>query len=200
MNISEEQKQHVRQLLVEKKKILAVKYLNENFGLPLQDAKKMADLIEQDIVQDQLVNPNTVIDDKLINMKGCAVGKIFLAVSIVFVAVALYFFLTDLQVVLNGEKTIATVVDSPHKPVFEYEVAGEVYTYESSVSSTPPSYHLGEEVDIYVDPDHPHDVLIDTFIDRWFAVTIFSSMALIFFLISIGISRVFDRVISSLNN
>jgi len=198
MDVPEEQKQHVRKLLKEGKRILAIKYLSQNFGLPLKDAKRMADLIEQDIINDG----ETLGVDKgrpLPNMKGCFVGKIFQIISLILLGLALYFFIDDYELVSNGEQVIATVVDSPSKPVFEYEVNGEIFTFESSVTSTPPSYYLGEEVAIYVDPNQPNEILIDTFTDRWLAITILGSMGTIFLLIGTVTARLFSRMGNLLN-
>lgn len=197
MDVPEKQKQHVRKLILDGSKILAIKYLNKNFGLALKDAKKMADLIEQDIINDGEVIGQSK-DRTTPDLSGCIVGKIFLLVSFVLLGFAAYFFIGDYQLISNGEKVIATVISDPSKPVFEYEVLGEFYTYESRVTSTPPSYYLGEEVTIFVNPNEPYEILIDTFTDRWLAITILGSMGLIFFFVGFVASKLFGKTRASL--
>jgi hypothetical protein len=193
MDVPEEQKQQVRQLLKEGKRIMAIKYLTENFGLGLKDAKRMADLIQQDIIDDGEAI-GSIKDRTLPNMKGCFIGKLFKIISLIFLGIGVYFFIDDYQLVSAGIQASAVVVSNPNKPIFEYEVAGEKYTYEASVSSTPPSYFIGEEVDIYVNPDDPYEILIDTFTDRWLVVVIFGSMGLVFLLIGIVTSKLLGRL------
>jgi hypothetical protein len=197
MDVPEEQKQQVRQLLKEGKRIMAIKYLTENFGLGLKDAKRMADLIQQDIIDDgEMVGQ--IKDRSLPSMKGCFIGKLFKIISVIFFGFMSYFFIDDYQLVADSHQATATVISNPNKPIMEYEVDGSKYTYESDVSSTPPSYHIGEEVDIYVNATDPQEVLIDTFTDRWLVMTVLGSMGLVFFLMGLTTSKLMGRIGKSL--
>ncbi len=194
MNVSEEQKLEVRKLLIEDKKILAIKYLNENFGLGLEDAKKMAEMIEDDIIKDASVASLEARSGEFLkNKMGCIVGRIFSIVGFILLAIATIVFFNDQNTVNNGVLVTGTVISNPSQPVIEYEIDGQTYTHQSSVTSTPPSYVLGEEVSIYVDVDDPTDILIDTFSDRWLIVTILGVMGAIFFVVGIGVSHLLKK-------
>ena len=79
----------------------------------------------------------------------------------------------------EGIKTTATVKEmisvsdsdgNTYKPVFEFTDRGNtVRTYESSISSSPPSYSVGQKVKIVYDPKDEDDVKTISFwgLYRW---------------------------------
>ncbi len=192
MQVSESQKQQIRTLLIEGKKFEAVKYLRDNFNLSLKDANRMADLIDEDIGEDEYTYDRKSTQ-AAVKKVGCAIGSIFTAIGAPLLILALYYY-TDNQLLVNsGELVTGKVISTPEQPVFEYEFNGNTYDYQSSVSSSPPSYELGEEVMIYVNTEDPHDILINTFSDRWFGITLFGIMGSIFFLIGVAVLRRFRK-------
>ena len=182
MSIPPAQKEHIRQLLSEGKKIHAIKYLRENFGLSLRESKQMADLVERDIIEDAKAAGEQPPTQPISRSKmGCLIGTIFTGIGLIFLAVTGYLFIDDLQFVNSSVKGTAIVVDDPGTPTFEYMYEGETYTHTSSVSSNPPSYSRGEEVGIFINPNDPYDIVVDTFTDRWFVITLLGVMGSIFF-------------------
>lgn len=125
-------------------------------------------------------------------------GRLFKVISLGFFGIALYFFIDDYQLISNGEEVVATVISNPSKPIFEYQIDGEDYNFETTVSSNPPSYYIGEEVSIYVNLDHSDEVLINTFTDRWLGIVILCCMGLAFLGIGVAMAKIFRRMSKTL--
>lgn len=71
-----------------------------------------------------------------------------------------------------------------YKPVVSFTTKdGKQIQYTSSVSSNPPSYEVGETVEIFYDPADPHDANINGFASLWLAPLILGFIGTIFFLI-----------------
>lgn len=95
------------------------------------------------------------------NTKAASIGLIIFGIAMIFWAIVQFNETKDF--IANGNKTTATVVDlikeydegSPiFKPVFEYtNQLGEKITFESSVSSNPPSYRIGDIENIIYMPN-----------------------------------------------
>jgi len=56
-----------------------------------------------------------------------------------------------------------------YSPVFQYEVNGQIYEFESQNASSPPTHRVGEQDTIYYDPANPQNAQIDSFMDMWLA-------------------------------
>ncbi|UII34008.1 DUF3592 domain-containing protein [Fulvivirga ulvae] len=176
MEVAEVQKQYIRGLLIKGRKIEAIKYLRTNFDLTLRDAKRLAELIDEDIADDEYIRRPGPFSGG-----GVAILTIvFGLVGVIMLGVAIHLYTSNRSFVREAEQTVAIVVSNPSQPVFEYEINGQIYTYYSNVESDPPSYSMGEEVPIYVNPSNPNDVLINTFMDRWFLISLLGGMGVIF--------------------
>ena len=73
--------------------------------------------------------------------------------------------ITEVQsTVIENKKR--TVKRKKHKtsikytPVFEYDYNGKTYTFQSSISTNPPRFDEGEKVQIFLNPDDPHEVYV----------------------------------------
>lgn len=188
MTITELQKDEVKNLIRQGRNIEAVKYLRDNFGLSLKHAKYLTDNIAYEI-QDEIIRDftgsafsNRTFKGKSINV-GRMVGGIFAFVGIIFLSITIYVFLKDKEFVEHSVKVQGVVVKYPSKPLFEYEYKGEFYNYQATATSNPPSYYIGEEVQIFINPDHPQEALVDNFSERWLLATISGGMVLLFFTI-----------------
>ncbi|MFT5064361.1 MAG: hypothetical protein ACI91G_001739, partial [Gammaproteobacteria bacterium] len=68
-----------------------------------------------------------------------------------------------------------------YKPVVEFTApSGEQIEFASSSSSNPPSYAVGELVDVLYDPDDPHNALIAGSFSLWFLSILLSIFAFFF--------------------
>jgi hypothetical protein len=89
-------------------------------------------------------------------------GLLLIALVLIFFAIKAYF--TSNNLLKDGNKTVATVIDlievsgddgSTYKPVFEYmDSGGKARTFESDVSSRPASYSIGEREQIVYSSNH----------------------------------------------
>jgi hypothetical protein len=108
--------------------------------------------------------------------------------------------------VLNTRKFIATAARGPGKVVELREVrdtddgsitykpvvtftspGGTSVTFESSFSSRPPAYSVGETVDVLFAPDDPSDARINGFGSLWFGPLILSILGAVFAAVGGGI-------------
>jgi len=67
-----------------------------------------------------------------------------------------------------------------YTPVFQYEYKGETYTHKSKSSSSSQDYIIDEPVDIFVNPDDPSDILIDSFWEKWMLPILLGFMGAVF--------------------
>lgn len=82
------------------------------------------------------------------------------------------------QLRTTGASTIGTVIrleessdsdGTSYSPVFQYQVNGQTYEFESQNSSNPPTHRVGDQDTIFYDPANPSKAQIDSFLDMWLA-------------------------------
>lgn len=95
---------------------------------------------------------------------------------VILLGVGIWYGYTSWQFVSHGQVVSATVValeeisDSDgisYSPVFEYQIDGRIYTYESVNSSNPPTHDVGEQTELWVMPDNPERAREDSFWELW---------------------------------
>jgi Protein of unknown function (DUF3592) len=79
-------------------------------------------------------------------------------------------------------------------PVVQYDVNGMTHEYKSSISSTSPSYRVGEKVGVLYRPRDPSSAQINTFTDRWLFPTVFTAGGIIFALLGTFAPRLIDHL------
>lgn len=118
-------------------------------------------------------------------------------------AATLWFGWRGYTMTTTGEKTIAQVVrlaestDSEgsccvYSPVFEYTVAGRRHSFESMNASSPPSYRVGQQVEILYNPEDPDDAVVNSFGELWLVATLLCPATLVVALVVnlIGFTRI----------
>lgn len=89
-----------------------------------------------------------------------------------------YIAYNNYQLRTNGASTIGTVIrleestgdgGTSYSPVFQYEVNGQTYEFESQNASSPPTHRVGEQDTLFYDPENPQKAQIDSFMDMWLA-------------------------------
>ncbi len=63
--------------------------------------------------------------------------------------------------------------------------AGNEHTFESSVSSDPPAYKIGEKVPLLYPEGKPNDVFIDSFMEKWLTPILLGVGGLVLFIVSL---------------
>lgn len=89
--------------------------------------------------------------------------KAFTGVGVLMLLISLGITISDFYFLRNSEKTTGVVIRldggsrrQGYAPVVEYsDLEQKVYTYYHGVFSRPPSYHVGELVDIYYKTNNP---------------------------------------------
>lgn len=192
MSVTEKQKQEVRQLLIEGRKIEAIKYIREHFNLDLRQSKTLVQHIEADIEPWEFKKASRSGSSKPAKA-GCAgkgIGIFFGIIGVMMLSIAAYFYIEQAKTVDRSELVIGTVVSNPSQPTIEYAYNGGVYKYYSNVQSSPPSYSMGEEVEIYVDSENPNNAIVNTISERWLGIIILSIIGAVFTGIALLVVRV----------
>lgn len=190
MEVTEAHKAKTRQLIKEGRTIEAIKYLRQELLLDLKTASRLVRAITDQMDPSEITRPPSApfrSFDKL----SIIIPGIFLLIGIVMLGVAGYLYTNQQDLIEKGVKVKARVVSNPASPLFEYEFEGNIYQYQSSVSSNPPSYEMGEEIEFFVDINNPSDGLANTFTDRWLAIAIVGGMGAIFSAVSLLVIMVF---------
>jgi hypothetical protein len=135
--------------------------------------------------------------DRTLNL----IGGIFLVFGVTFGGLTLYFVRDTQAFVERGVAVRGEVVDldwarsisgasgsGVYHPIVKYTTtAGEQRTFRSTSGSSPPSYRVGEAVDVLYDRTNPADARIASFWSRWIIHIVFGVLGAVFSLIGGGI-------------
>jgi len=123
------------------------------------------------------------------------VFNIFLGVGIVMLTITLAILFSVKKFNDSAVKTSGTVIDliakggsksTTYSPVVTYnDKAGVKHRYVSNVSSSPAGYNIGDQVEIYYNPNDPDDAKIAGW-REYFGALITGLFALVFGLIGLG--------------
>ena len=126
--------------------------------------------------------------------------KIFIAVfgaaGLLMLAIAGFLFTKEQSFLARAETVTGTVVDldlssssdngSAYCPVIEFDTkAGEPVRYYGNVCSNPPSYDIGDQVDVLYDPQNIRTVQMTGFWSQYTGVIVLSCIGTPFLLIAI---------------
>ena len=120
------------------------------------------------------------------------VGLIFLVIGSVFAAVGIGVGQSNRSFASSAHETEGTVIrmvatgNRGSSPVVRYEVDGKSFELQSSVSSSPPRYAVGDKVTVLYHADEPHKGTIRSFMDQWLFPTIFTGIGSLFVLIGLA--------------
>lgn len=121
----------------------------------------------------------------------------FIAFGLLCFVLASVFAINPIHLLRNGERTEGIVADlvlkdsGNYAPVFQFQpLTGELATIHSSVSSNPPSFSVGDQVEILYDPESPENAVIHSWANMWLGSTITGFMGLIFG--GIGLAALFS--------
>jgi ribosomal protein L7/L12 len=181
--IGEPLKEEVKRLIIDGKKIEAVKLVKEQFGKGLKEALEMVDQVQKEI-DPSLIPASSKSGCTKNLLRGIAV-LFGIAAFVMIVLSALAWWAIDDQVsrsdhikgkVVNLNQT----TDGMYAPVISYEWKGAAKEYTSTFSSNPPDYSIGDEIYVLVDRENEDNIMLDTFTDRWLGLLIFAGIGLFF--------------------
>jgi len=180
-----EDRMTVQQLLQSGNKIEAIKFVQGKFKLGLKESMTQVEIIQQEI--DPTFRPS--------KRNGCAVGLfrvfgfLFAFVGIVLLGFAAIVYGLDASIVKDENKTEGVVIeltgDDTMAPIIAYNWKGQSLTYKSTLYSNPPDFVLHERVALYVNPEKPEEVIVDTFSERWLGIVILAVIGGVFTFLSI---------------
>ena len=130
-----------------------------------------------------------------VNRTISRIAYLFLAVGLAMLAGAAYWASRVDQFVRTASRAPGTVIELKHPggsssyyPVVRYRTAaGEEITFRSSVGSHPPSYAVGETVEVLYRESDPNEARIRSFFALWGAPAIVASIGAVFALVGGGI-------------
>lgn len=114
---------------------------------------------------------------------------IFGVLMLLFVALTFYIFRMEKNYIkkcLLAPGVVIDLYESTDKdgvtyfPVVEYNVEGRDYHLRGNGGSNPPSYHVGEKVEVYYKPSNPKDSQIKGFWSQWLFTVLLSFFAFLF--------------------
>lgn len=193
--LTPEQKQHATNLIQQGDKIQAIKYLRETLNITLEQALALAEKLEQEVegksvkfTLGDLPESRTKVNPPKL------VGGIFLSVGLIMLVVTGWIYNRQQNFYQRAIPVQGTVISydqyessdddggstTMYTPVFEYSYNGQTYTHTGEVSSSSQDYDIGEPAEIMVDPDNPSDMMVDSFMERWFVVLLLGFMGIVF--------------------
>jgi hypothetical protein len=117
-------------------------------------------------------------------------SALLIGVTVILVAVAILFFMRTRNFLEGSLSAEGVVVDfgtryqdgsTYYHPIVEYDLPnGETVVFQSGAGSKPPAYSVGEEVQVFYDPEDPKDARIDDWLDLYLVTLILGLMAFIF--------------------
>jgi hypothetical protein len=130
------------------------------------------------------------------------IGLIFAGLGLLAVVIALVAGANSWLLVMDAKETEGTVIRlvptgerrGGLAPLFRYQAEGQVFEVQSSVSSSPPAYAVGEKVKILYYPDRPADGRPHEFMELWFFPILVGGFGSVFLLVGLMVIMTRARV------
>lgn len=176
-------KEKVKAMLQNGQKLKAVSYLVKEFSLPLKEAKELVDSFGKEARG----NASFFLQGK------SALFYVFACLGILFITIAAYIWWLDYSVTHNGTKVTGEVIELSYEynntengaiPIISYQWESTLRTYQGNVYSNPPSYEVGEQVDLIISADNPNKVVLDSIVERFLLALIFGFLGCVICLIA----------------
>lgn len=174
-------KNKVNGFLHQGKKIEAIKFVRETLNISLLEAKDVVELAEKELKTSGLYHPPVAsrISSPVL------IFSVFAFIGITFLTVAAGLYWKDYRNTKNSISTPGVVTKLNYQgsgtaPVVEYVWQGEKRIYSGDVFSSPPSFEIGETVEMLVNADNPYVVVINQVTERYLLVIVFGFIGLVF--------------------
>jgi hypothetical protein len=106
-----------------------------------------------------------------------------ISVTLLFIAAILFYYR---QMAAHQYSKVEGIVirnqynDGMARPVIRYQWQGQEMIYADNTYSNPPAYERNEKVELFVNPNDPNDVWINSFMGRYFVMTLLGGIGLVF--------------------
>lgn len=193
-------KEHLTNLVLSGKKEEAIQLLQQKYGTNRTEAEKLLGLAMKESITPGKFFSTVMknVPDRMSGGRGCkpviyrfiAVIFGFIGIPFLLISIGVYIY-TDYQISHSTiVKGVVTEIRTNHSyddqasqtPVIEYKYNGETILMYAPVYFDSPEFEVGEELRLFVSEEPPHDVIIDTFTQKWFVVTVVASIG-VFFLV-----------------
>lgn len=214
MTLTPEQKEHAIELIEMGEKLEAVRYFQEILHIDAEQALTLAEKLEEEIETSPEKEEFVKKQEELIrsgNNVGRLVGMIFMCIGIGLLMVVIYLVYTHQQFEKNAERVNGTLLEyqsyesknddgggytTMYTPVFAYSFRGKTFRQPGNSSSSVKEYDIGQPVEILVDPENPSEILVNSFMEKWFLPLLLGIMGAVFS----GIGYVVFVVLGKSNN
>jgi hypothetical protein len=222
MDVTDSQKQQVRDLIAQGKKLKAVRHLQDHFDLTAEQALALTEQVAQEMekagLDTQLVFQQEIKSRVTNSLKDSkipkVIGSIFTFFGLCMLGVVVYVYVTDSSfidqaILIEGKCTGYDSYESSddnggsttmYTAIFTYAYQGEEFTHYSGSSSSSQDYDYDEVVEIYIDPNNPADALVNSFWERWFIIILLGFMGTLFSGLGLMAILLFGRSNSATSN
>jgi len=189
VQISEDDKAYITALLESGDKLGAVRHIQQTLSLSAEDALTLAERLEEQNFDKKIASLEQGVNP------ASLVGTVFTVVGFILLSLAFIFGFQDYKfatsaIPLMGKVTRIDNNGSMYVPVVSYELFGVPHEYTGTVSTSSPAFSVGEEVELLVNANDPADAKLNSFLDRWFVVTLLGGMGLLFSTIGYFVRRI----------
>lgn len=190
MKIPEDYKDQISGLLESGDKLGAVRFAQKNLGLDADQALTLAEQLQAQAISIK-PPPPAINPVRLVGIIFTVVGFGLLSAAFVIGFQDYRFAQTAMPVTGKVLRIDSRLSDNTtmYMPVIGFSFAGREREYVSNVSSSSPVYSVGDNVELLINPRDPSEVVINSFLDRWFVVSLLGSMGLIFSVIGYVVRR-----------
>ena len=198
MNLTPEQKEHAIDLIEMGEKLDAVRYFQETLQVSAEEALLLAEKLEEEIEETDLEDIKALQQEALkqpgVNV-GRLVGMIFMSIGTIMLAVVAYLLVSNYQFMQRAQSVKGKVIDyqsyqsrdrdsnsstTMYTPTYQYTYKGKLYTHISTTSTSSKDYEIGDQVEILIDPEDPKEILINSFMEKWFLPLLLGFMGTLF--------------------
>ncbi|HMJ68890.1 MAG TPA: DUF3592 domain-containing protein [Cyclobacteriaceae bacterium] len=206
--VTEEQKDHLEDLIQSGEKLEAIRYAQQTFGLDAEQAITMVEKLEQQIEG----NTEAELEESIKDLNSSTaklpkiLGGIFSSIGLLLLVLAVWFgnksysFLEKAVPVPGIVKDFTETKEYNKEerreytlfwPIVQYHYEGRDYTWKSNVGSSSPSYDIGNQIPLLIDPAKPGDPEEDSFFSNWFLPLLLGAVGMVFAGVGIIVLRSF---------
>jgi hypothetical protein len=196
--LTPEQKEHAIELIEMGDKLEAVRYFQETLKVNADEALLLAEKLQQEIDAETEARFKSLEQMMPTPGKGLNVGRlvggIFMGVGGIMLTIVAFVLYSNYNFSQRAETIKAKLIEyqsyesrndngsytTMYTPVFKYEYKGQSYTHVSTTSSSSREFQIDEMVNVLVDPENPHEILVDSFMDKWFLPLLLGIMGIVF--------------------